>query len=300
MPAKSKRGASSARPAAIQYLGMGGYTQSCIEAVELLLQFGREVEKARILTHVREHVPATDEGPARDVARHCLLLTINESELVAVKSGFSSGYGGEGPAGLSFILQLLDAHGVEITESDVEQEFIERVDCCLLTYGDLDRIASMDIVMPHRWYDYVWDRDETRQKERTLWRQFPLTVPYALMDPRLIDLAIDFWAKPNDHLRTAFARLEDSVRKRTGLREHGAELFKQAFLPPTLRLEWEGLDDKERAARTLLFQSVFGAHRNPRAHRELDESRNEQLSQFLLVNHLFSLESEAKPKAPSP
>ena len=51
----------------------------------------------------------------------------------AVKSGFASGYGGEGPAALSYALQLLEAHGVELEEVEVSADLIERLDDSALT-----------------------------------------------------------------------------------------------------------------------------------------------------------------------
>jgi hypothetical protein len=72
--------------AMIEYAGVPGASKECQDAVIRLIQFGDRITRARILTYEREH---------------CLLLTVNVGDLVAVKSGFASGYGGEGPRSFS-------------------------------------------------------------------------------------------------------------------------------------------------------------------------------------------------------
>ena len=46
--------------------------------------------------------------------------------------------------------------------------------------------------------------------------------------------------------------------------------------------------------RANLFAGSFGAYRNRRAHKEMKGQDNEVLSEFLLLNHLYRLEIEAK------
>jgi len=41
-----------------------------------------------------------------------------------------------------------------------------------------------------------------------------------------------------------------------------------------------------------LFTGAFGAHRNPRAHKELTSQNEELLAEFLLLNHLYRLERD--------
>jgi hypothetical protein len=276
---------------------MGGITEPCVAAVQQLLQFRRDVTQVRILSHAVQHVSRSKDEPEERVVRaHCLLFNFGEYELMAVKSGFSSGYGGEGPSGFSYVLQLLNAHGLELEEYEVTGEFIQRLDQCLLTDRDLDQLDKMKPVRDRNWSSYIREKHERASEDRTLWRAFPRVIPYSIIDPRIIDLALSFWENPSDRLRTAFVRLEDCVRERTGLIDHGAELFRKAFLPPTATLEWKGLSDVERGARATLFEAAYRAHRNPRAHRELKEGENAQLSEFLVVNHLLCLERSAKKK----
>ena len=76
--------------AGIEYHGGPGVTQLCFDAIMRLIQFGDHITKVQILSSPRTHV--TD---------HCLILTVNVGNLIAIKSGFASGYMGEGSAGFS-------------------------------------------------------------------------------------------------------------------------------------------------------------------------------------------------------
>jgi len=211
-----------------------------------------------------------------------------------VKSGFATGYGGEGPRRFSYVLQILDSHGATIIEHDVAHSLLDKIDYSALTKSDLERVENMSPVRPSRWHDYVSERDFERAREGTLWREeFPAVMPFALIDARIMDLALDFWNSPDNSLLVGYRRLEDIVRKRTAIKQHGAKLFSQAFNPGEGTLTWEHVDDGERAGRMQLFTGTYGAHRNRRAHRELRTRSGELLAEFLLLNHLYCLERDA-------
>jgi len=263
--------------AGIQYAGVGGSSADCKEAVIRFLHHDR-VTRCRILSW---------EGA------HCLLLTMNTGDLVAIKSGFASGYGGEGPHTFSYILQLLDSHRVEIQEFEVDEEFLERVDAAALTNADLDRLERARPERRRHWNDYILEPHWRRADTKTLWLDFPAVIPFGVIDPRLIDLALTFWDAPDAKLLIAYRRLEDIVRERTGLRGQGTKLFSQAFLGDTPVLGWLDLDESERAGRAQLFTGTYQAHRNPRAHRQPDEWIDGQLCELLLVNQLYRLEAQS-------
>lgn len=271
--------------AGIQYGGEPGLSRSCQEAVERHIQGGNRLTHARVLTH--------DDS-------HGLLLRTYFDELTGIKTGFGSGYSGEGPRRFSIVLNLLDSFGVEVSECIVSRQLLDRLDASALTKDDIETIQSAPSVRGARWREYLlpghWS---VLDPETPPWSDMPLVMPFRLVDARLADLAIDFWEGPDDRLMTSFRRLEDVVRKRTGLRAHGAKLFSQAFLGESSKLLWESLDPREQAARAALFVDGFGAFRNPRAHRELHESAFDQLAEFLFVNHLFLLERKAISRAPA-
>jgi len=277
-------------PAGIEYVGVSGISKECQDAVLRLLQYGDKITHARILS---------------SSSRHCLLLTVNGGDIIAVKSGFSSGYLGEGPRTFSYVLQVLYAYDVEIEEYTVSKEVIERIDTSSMTKADLEAIDAAEPVQPsnwynyvlnvhpRRWYDYILDGHLGTNRSGKLWENFPFVIPFAIIDSRITDLAISFWEGPDDRLMTGYRRLEDIVRGRTAIEEHGARLFGQAFHPNDGKLTWKDVDGGERAGRMQLFTGAYTAYRNRRAHREPKGSAAKALMEFLLLNHLFLLEKES-------
>ncbi len=265
------------RLAGIEYVGIAGVSAACKDAVIGLLQYGTRVSLARILSHANHH---------------CLLLTVSLSDLVAVKSGFGSGYAGEGSAAFSLVLQLLRTHGADLEEYDVDEMVLKRLDMSALTRADLLDIDAARPIRPHRWPDYLLENDWDRVDNGTLWREFKPVIPFAIIDPHIVDLALKFDEQPDDCLLKGYRRLEDFVRKRTSIDEHGAKLFSQAFLGQSPKLTWPNTNESERIGRASLFTGAFMAYRNPRAHRE-QEGQFSELAEFLLLNQLFVLEREA-------
>jgi hypothetical protein len=108
----------------LEYHGVAGGSHDCQDAVMRLLQFGDRIVRVCILT------PANHHG---------LLLTKEVGDRVAIPSGFASGYGGAGPNYFSVALQLLDTHGAEIDERELEEAQLERLNRSGLTMTDDER-----------------------------------------------------------------------------------------------------------------------------------------------------------------
>jgi hypothetical protein len=261
--------------AGIQYMGEPGATNECIKAIMRLVQFGDKITSVKVITSSNNHG---------------LLLSINEMDLIAIKAGFSSGYGGEGPRGFSCILQLFRSLNIHVEEYHVEENLLERLDDSMLTSEDIKMLQDPKLAKGAKWHAYVFDDDYEMEKEGRLWRNFPPVIPFSIIDIRLIDLAKLFWDSPDDKLLTGYKRLEDIVRIRADLKEHGSKLFSQAFIKGPLG--WSDIDEGEKIGRANLFINAYMAHRNPRAHRELEDNSGAQLSEFLLLNHLFILEAQ--------
>lgn len=263
--------------AGIEYVGIAGVSAPCKGAVVRLLQCGVRVTKMRILSASKNH---------------CLLLTADSGDLVAVKSGFASGYVGEGPRTFSFVVQLIDEHGADIEEYDVDAKLLDRLDMSALTTADIRRIDRARPIRPARWPDYVSRDDWEKREGGKIWCEFDPVMPFSIVDPRIIDLALQFSQRPDDSLLKGYRRLEDTLRNRTGIDKHSTKLFSEVFQGETPKLTWENVDDGERSGRSSLFTGAFMAYRNPRAHRERKDKSSE-LIEFLLLNHLFILEREA-------
>lgn len=272
--------------AGIEYHGRAGTTRPCIRAIERLLQDGA-VERALILTK-----------PSTHSDNHALLLSDREGGLVAIKSGFASGYGGEGPKGLSHVLGLLEWHGVEIDEIIVKPGLLARLDGSALRDVDVDRMEQAPRVRPKRYWRYVeierYGGPDTSNPWR--WSEYR-PFPFALVVDPLADLARRFEAEPDVALSQGHRRLETRVRARLGEPQNsdlaGVRLYRKAFVGTDRRLHWPGASASEQEGRANLFIGAVMAHRNRRAHVEARELRNDQLDEFLLLNLLFRLEIEA-------
>lgn len=262
----------------LQYVGRAGISADCLDAILRILQFGDTINKAWLLTHEN---------------RHCFLLHINERFWVAVKSGFGSGYGGEGPKTLAMALQILDLHGAEIEEYEVKWAVMDRLDRSALRSADIEALFKAEPVRPQRWNDYVLGGEGVLDIAEHLWRKLPPVIPFGILDGRLADLALDFFNRPDETLMKGFRRLEEAVRSHAQVDGHGAKLFRKAFDPQKGVLVWQGLTPAETESRLNLFSASFGACRNPRAHKEIKSSRRDQVSEFLLLNMLFRMEREA-------
>ena len=266
----------------IEYVGQAGVTQTCIDALLRFLQFDRPIEEARVLSCDQRHA--------------FLLYTRERFDTIIVRAGFGSGYLGEGSKGFSYALSLLEEYGIETEELEVPARIFERLNQAKLTDKDVETINQLAPVRPYRIlgykYDYCGDREYLN-------RSMPLPIPLRLVDTRIRDLAVSFWKDPDARLQAGYRRLEDEVRSRCGLEEHGARLFRRAFQDRDSPLEWPDLHKGEHAARTDLFKATYGSFRNPRAHKEKEQSEEDLLSEFLVLNQLFRLESEAAVRSAS-
>jgi hypothetical protein len=265
--------------AGIEYMGIDGITSSCISAVTCLLNGGRLIRTASLVTCATSHA---------------FLLTTEYEELIAVKAGFRSGYSGEGPRGLATVLKILRQHAVDVKEYLVEAGLMHRLAHSCLLQSDLDFLLDCDPVRPNRWYDYIHDQgEELASSAEPLSRHYPMSIPFGLIDPRIIDLAVAFGKIPDAAILAAYRRLEDIVRKRTQLSGEGVKLFSKAFSLESGPLRWDVPDEGELKGRANLFNATYMGFRNARAHREIKPGLEVELREFLLVNELYRLEAAA-------
>jgi uncharacterized protein (TIGR02391 family) len=276
--------------AGIEFHGSAGITESCLMAVSRIIHFGEVINKAHLLSCFDGSCGA-----------HSLLLTVNEHTTIAIKSGFSSGYSGEGPRGLSTVLKMLIRHNVEIEEYEISSEFHERLDASCILNSDLDLLEKQRPIRPIRYYDYI---DESRYpsgfSNNQLKQYFPPSINFGLLDKRLVDLALDFHKNSDHAINSAFRRLEDTIRNRTRLfDESGSKLFTKAFEGENSLLHWGDTNNGEHAGKANLFKAIFSVYRNPRAHQELSSNESESLREFMLINELFILEEKAYERVSS-
>ncbi|MBE7181523.1 MAG: hypothetical protein INR71_10010 [Terriglobus roseus] len=273
------------RLAGIEYHGAAGATQPCVKAVERLTYYECQIRFATILT-----------APFGNIRRHALLLRTEYDDRIAIKSGFASGHGGEGEKGLAEALSMLEWRGVELDEVNVDAAMIERIDESRLTQRDLERLITATPVRPSRLWDYIHNNREFLDRAQ-IWKTCKRDLPFALLDARLLDLALEFADDPDGALLKAHRRLEDILRSRLPKQTSGepveaSRLFHLAFRSD-LHLIWPNLFGGQREGLANLFSGSFSVYRNPRAHNEVEPDPERDVLEFLLINHLYFLERKA-------
>lgn len=272
------------QPIDLQYLGIPDLPSACGDSILRLLQFGDQVDRVQILT---------------SGSMHGLMLHVNEHYLFAVKTGFRSGYSGEGPMTFSFVLRLLDSQGADIEEYEVGDRILHRLNRSSLSEADREMLAAAKPIRPERWRDYVFEKHNDAASSGDLWGNLPPVMPYAIIDPRIMDLAIGFFKAPDKALLDGFRRLEGLIKERGGTEGFGVKLFEKAFDPDIGTLTWNNIPPSEQKRRMGLFVAAYGAYRNPRAHNLRKETTKDYLVEFLMLNTLFRLEKMATLRKPS-
>ncbi|MFQ3246609.1 MAG: hypothetical protein ACI9SP_003262 [Arenicella sp.] len=252
----------------IQYHGDNRTTESCIDAIARLLHFGDRIGLALLLTC---------EG------HHAFLLTLNEYQKIIIQSGFASGYGGEGPKGLSKVIQLLRLHSVELEEVYVSSKIFSRIESSQLRDKDLQQIEETSYVRPITLIDYVFDIGEI--PERELLMRFPCVIPWATLDPRIIDLVLILNLGDSSAVSRAFNRFETILKERAGNNSRSLRAAANSVFS-------NGCTSDSPSAAEKLVTSVYTLFRNSRAHEERYFSREEDIRCIALINELFLLEDK--------
>lgn len=260
-----------------QYLGLSTTTESCLASLARVCQVDK-IHSAILISFD---------------SRHGFILRSQADCVYVIRSGFSSGYSGEGPKGLSSALNILLRFDIEIGEIAVDRKFLQRLNNATLTDRDFAFVETQPSRKAGSWSHYLTPCDkEIPYESINIGGFFPLEMPFSLLDKRIMDLALCFFQNPDHAVNSAFRRLEELVRARTGLAESGSKLFSKAFHGDNPILYWELPDKNESKARGNLFCAVFSTYRNARAHRELKSlNLSAVLREFLMVNELFQLEA---------
>ncbi|WP_252053539.1 TIGR02391 family protein [Acinetobacter silvestris] len=191
-------------------------------------------------------------------------------------------------------MQLLLKHHIEIEEVNISSKLMKKLNKALLSSTDVENISNSRYVRPIQIYEYIYAIYENLDYQKNNNHYYSNELPYHLIDSRIFDLALKFKEDPNSAIMSAFTRLEDIVRKRSGLNHlHSTELFKIALSEKDSPLTWNSISIGETQAKGRLFVNIYQAFRNARAHKEADLPYSKLTREFLLVNELFLLESEA-------
>lgn len=263
--------------------GKDGITQSCLDAIVRLLSFGEKFEKAVLLSCV----DSTEQH-----GTHAFLLFDCLEDIFCIRSGFTSGYSGEGPVGLSLALSLLLKHGVEIDEVRVNRTIIRKLNSGKLNHESIEEIVSSRPVRPAQYFDYIQSRHDGSTE--LIKHLYPTKLPLRLIEGRIMDLALNFDLDPDLSLIQGYRRLEDLIRKRTGIIDAtGSQLFSKVFSGANSILHWENTDSTESVGKANLFTAVYMGYRNKRVHKEINSSVETAIREFLMLNELYILEATA-------
>lgn len=153
---------------------------------------------------------------------------------------------------------------------------------------------------PDRYDDYIYEYSPApipglqSYNSEAVKNKFPTVIPFHIVDDRLLEFALIFPQNPDSAIKDGFRRLETIVSERASIHDEvGVKLFSKAFLNEDAPLTWDKISKGEKVARAQMFTGVFGAYRNPRAHKEKEMTHAEDLREFLLLNELYLLEASA-------
>jgi len=254
----------------IQYHGDYCTTKSCIEAIVRILQFNDVIDLAVLITFQNSHA---------------FLLTVNEYQKIIIQPGFTSGYDGEGPIGLARVIRLLQHRSVELDEVSVSKKIFLKIQGCKLDDKDLMMIEETPYIRPRTLGDYVYNIGEFTDDE--IQKVFPTTLSWAIIDSRILDLALCLDQGDSSAVLSGFNRLETILKDRCPsnvktLKDAAAFIFTGV-----------NRSDSSSAAEKFVT-AVYTLFRNIRAHEESNFSRSEDIRCFMLLNELYLIEKQHK------
>lgn len=260
----------------IQYLGTP-FTQDCLNAIGFILQTQQRIEKALLLSYDQKHA----------------YLVKSDRSIYIIRSGFTSGYLGEGPKGLASSLQLFLKHNIEVEEVCISEKRMKKVNKTSLSNNDLEHILKTKYIRPIQIHEYIYTIYNTLEYQVKNDRYYPTELPYHLIDSRILDLALKFNDDPSRSIFNAFIRLENIIKKRINSDKHSSALFEHAFCSENPPLICKSDDKRASQATGRMFPNIYKAFRNEHAHNEVSKPLKTSIREFLLINELYLLEREA-------
>ena len=258
----------------VQYLGQSGITASCLEGILLFIEgaerFGPEDRnnKAYLVTHGNQHL---------------FILPSWYVGYTVIRSGFRSGYSGEGPCGFSLAITALSLYRHIIREIIVSHSTLEKINRGKLATQGIDKLIGSQSgnASVSR---YVWPQHSEIKSKQVL---HELLTDYLREDLRFTvsrlheDLAkaiqpvLD--APIEDVLRRGFIFLENSIKELAGVTNQqtsGVKLMEELFSKVDARISYSCNPSEQKACRRL-FQGAFGLFRNQTAHNLTTSIRSE-------------------------
>lgn len=195
----------------VEYLGRSGHTQSCLLAINAILNSGRLPERATIITHVYDA-----KSHPRQEDHLFVFWDWPFMPIVVIPSGFTSGYSGEGPSGFALAVCLIREKQVPTDVIFVDEQVFNALDKGKIIYTDdqvFKDIKSGSEPGHWPWYDWVREDIEMALERGHIWRHSYLEW-YQLTDQVSIAVSnIDlFDAEIGKKLRLAVDKMRTGIQ----------------------------------------------------------------------------------------
>ena len=265
-------------PAEVQYMGIPGDTETCVLAVDTVVNSENPPRKASVV------------GWRKDlhsmIYEHLFLFwDWNKVPLTVVHSGFTSGYGGTGPHGFSEALCMVFCREIPTNPIFVNETDFNAIENRRLTAKIIDRLHNADD-RPIEWpWGWIMPRDLEQLEKHTFWssRHHPKMV-FDFLSPDIAKRCQKLHAHdPEAAVFMAFKVVEERLRSLVSNSKGDEEaltadrLIAAALNPTSGILTDKTLSLSEREGKFLMFKGAFQFVRNPRAHRIVD-NQDEQHS----------------------
>jgi hypothetical protein len=261
----------------VQYLGVRGVTQHCVEAIVTILT---SPYRCRAIT-----VLFCEKLPEEDSYAVCFIIwDWLGHEITIVPDGFGT-HNGSGGWGLSVVLALIQFYQIQLLEKWVHADQFERIANGYPTEQDCQQLHQPDFGVPS------WPLHQ-REFGSELWVQISHDTsqfPFWLVEPELLEDIRNLEQNPGIAVFQAVRRLEIIVRN---IGEYPAKLVGKQLIEEAMgesergHLRPLGVVEDERKAWFDLFRGAIGAFKNPESHRDQKLSLEDAIGQILTVSML--------------
>lgn len=261
---------------------------ACLLAVGTIVNSQYPPRKASVITHVTDR---------RNWQREHLLLfwDWNALELAVVHSGFTSGYGGEGPRTFSEALCMLSDRKIPTNEVYVENAVFEAIEHRRLTTRFIQILRSADAASVDEPWHAIWERHQDQVEAQTFWLMRHQPKPnFDFLDPELAQRCRTLYpANAQAAIQQAYLVVEERLRSLTSAPDDnedvptGDRLIVKALHHETGELTDRSLPRSEREGLFLMFKGAYMYVRNSRSHRFVDEKDPQRAIEFIYLADLL-------------
>ncbi|MDE2838674.1 MAG: hypothetical protein OXL97_14400 [Chloroflexota bacterium] len=272
----------------MQYLGTPYDLNPCLLAIDTIVNSVRPPQRASLVTWAKDR--------PRHLEKHLFLFWgWREAPLTVVQSGFTSGYGGEGPRALSMALCMVFDKAIPLSQLYVNERLFNAVNRQRTTEKMLEELyVQGDPVEPWAPHYVLVDHKRTID-ERTFWPKWHTPSPvFDFLDPELAERCGALYsANMQAAIREAYLVVEERLRSlMSDPSDDGHVLTGHRLIVKALQTESGELTDKslphsEREGLFLMFKGAYMNVRNSRAHRSIEEKDQQRAIELIYLADLL-------------